>query len=271
LLDINPVSDKFSAMPERTVQLVLQYDGSRFVGWQRQPSRRTVQGVLESVLERLFERPATVVGAGRTDAGVHARGQSAHIRVGDRWNAVTLRRALNALLPPDIWVATAHDVADSFHARYSAIARRYTYLIGTDEEADSPFRRPFEWRAPRVLDTDALAQTAAMLLGEHRFYGFAVRGTAPATDEHRCEVTTAEWRPRAGGLMFVIEANRFLHHMVRFLVGTMVEAATGRRSVAAFAQLLEATDNSGVAPPAPAHALFLDHVTYPQHLYSEGV
>lgn len=249
------------------MQLVLQYDGSRFAGWQRQPTLRTVQGTIETALERLFGRTVSIVGAGRTDAGVHARGQAAHVVVGERWDPVTLRRAVNALLPPDVWAASAHEMTGEFHARYSATARRYTYYVGMDEAALSPFRRPFEWRIARDADIDLLRRAASALLGEHRFRGFAVRGTAPESDDHRCTISVADWSPRAGGLEFVIEANRFLHHMVRFLVASMVDVATRRRSLAWFAALLSAGDNREVSPPAPAHALFLDHVTYPAHLY----
>ena len=250
-------------MPDRTVRLVLQYDGTRFAGWQRQPDARTVQGELERVLERLFGTPSGVTGAGRTDAGVHARGQAAHLRVGERWATAALRRAMNALLPSDVWIAEAADAPDGFHARYSATARRYTYYVGTDEASASPFRRPYEWGVGSLADRGALDDAARALIGEHRFYGFAVRGTAPPGDEHRCDVMRAEWRERAGGLAFIIEANRFLHHMVRFLVGTMVDVARGRRTVASFTALLDAEDNRAVSPPAPAHGLFLDHVTYP--------
>lgn len=256
-------------MPDRTVRLVLQYDGTHFAGWQRQPSRRTVQGELERVLERLFGGATPVTGAGRTDAGVHARGQGAHLRVRDRWTTLALRRAMNALLPHDIWIADAADAPDAFHARYSASARRYTYYVGTDEASASPFRRPYEWSVGALVDRAALDDMARALLGEHRFYGFAVRGTAPARDEHRCTVLQAAWRERSGGLEFVVEANRFLHHMVRFLVGTMVDVARGRRTVTSFTALLDAEDNRAVSAPAPAHGLFLDHVTYPPYSHLE--
>jgi tRNA pseudouridine38-40 synthase len=112
-------------MVERTVQLVLQYDGAGFAGWQRQPRERTVQAVLEDVLARLCGRRVVATGAGRTDAGVHARGQVVGVRVAPRWTPRELRRALNALLPPDIWVAAAHEMRPDFHARYSATSRRY--------------------------------------------------------------------------------------------------------------------------------------------------
>lgn len=249
------------------LQLVLHYDGTGFSGWQRQPDRRTVQGVLEAALARLCAQPVSALGSGRTDAGVHARGQAVGVRVAEKWQPVSLRRALNAVLPADVWVASAHAMHEDFHARYSAIARRYSYHVGTDKDSASPFRRRTEWNVTRPVDRRALAAAALPLRGEHCFRAFAVRGTAPADDDHRCHVTHAAWIERPGGLVFEIEANRFLHHMVRFLVGTMMEVALDRRPVDDVARLLAATENSEVSPPAPPHALFLERVTYPSHLY----
>ena len=254
-------------MSGRTVQLVLQYDGAGFAGWQRQPDARTVQGELEAALERLCRAAVPVIGAGRTDAGVHAHGQAAGIVLSDRWTAATIRRALNAILPDDLWVASAHAMRDGFHARYSAVARRYAYYIGVDEGAHSPFRRPYEWAITRPLDRASLDAAAGSLPGSHAFRAFAVRGTAPHDDDHRCTIHHARWDDRPGGLVFEVEANRFLHHMVRFLVGTMVDIALGRRELATMAALLTAGDNRGVSPPAPAHALFLERVEYPADLY----
>jgi len=256
-------------MADRTVQLVLHYDGARFLGWQRQPAGRTVQGELEQVFERLFGAPSAVTGAGRTDAGVHARGQAAHVHPPATWTADSVKRAANALLPDDIWVAEAHEMQPGFHARYSATARRYSYYVGTDEGARSPFRRRYEWAVRRPVDGNALRDSAAAIVGEHVFRGFAVQGTAPAHDHHRCDVRTAEWRERDGGYVFVIEANRFLHHMVRFLVATMVDVALGRRTLASLVALLSADDNRTVSAPAPPHGLFLDRVTYPSELYCD--
>ena len=247
--------------------LVLHYDGGRFAGWQRQPDERTVQGEIEDVLRGLCGDHVPVLGAGRTDAGVHARGQAAGIRLSDRWTATTIRRALNALLPDDIWVAAAHEMRADFHARYSATARRYRYYIGTDEGAHSPFRRPYEWAFTQSIERRALDDASRTVLGSHAFRGFAVRNTAPETDDHRCTIHVAEWRDRPGGLVFEIEANRFLHHMVRFLVATMIDIATGRREPETMHALLGADDNRGVSPPAPAHALFLERVDYPADLY----
>lgn len=256
-------------MAERNVQLVLHYDGSGFSGWQRQPEQRTVQGVVEQALERLCGQPVAALGSGRTDAGVHARGQAVGVRVPEKWTPDELRRALNAILPEDVWVAAAHDMRPEFHARYSAISRRYAYYIGTDEAAHSPFRRRTEYPVGFAVDHDALRAAAAQIVGEHSFRAFAVKGTAPEGDAHRCDVQMARWERRheAGGMVFEIEANRFLHHMVRFLVGTMLDVASGRRPLDDIAQLLRSENNSEVSPPAPANALFLDAVRYPAELY----
>jgi tRNA pseudouridine38-40 synthase len=255
-------------MAERTVQLVLHYDGSGFSGWQRQPDQRTVQGVMEAALERLCGAPIGVLGAGRTDAGVHARGQAAGVHVPDKWRCPELRRALNAVLPADVWVAAAHEMRADFHARFSAVARHYVYYVGTDEDADSPFRRRYEYVVRRPVDRGALYDAARQLVGSHCFRAFAVQGTAPAGDSHASTITRAEWRDEGGRLAFEIEANRFLHHMVRFLVGTMMDIATGHRPAADLPRLLVASDNREVSPPAPAHALFLQAVTYPAEFYA---
>jgi tRNA pseudouridine38-40 synthase len=256
-------------MAERTVQLVLHYDGAGFSGWQRQPDQRTVQGVVEQGLERLCGEPISALGSGRTDAGVHARGQAVGVRLPERWTVHRLRRALNAIFPEDVWVAAAYEMRPEFHARYSAVSRRYTYYVGTDDEAWSPFRRPRELPIDRPIERALLERTAAMIVGEHCFRAFAVLGTASARDDHLCTVVSAAWRERRGGLAFEIEANRFLHHMVRFLVGTMLDVARGRRPIEDVSELLTAADNRAVSPPAPAHALFLDHVAYPSSLYLE--
>ena len=254
-------------MPTRMLQLVLHYDGTGFSGWQRQPDRRTVQGVLEEALTRLCATPTAALGSGRTDAGVHARGQAVGVRVPDKWSAATMRRALNAVLPDDVWVASAHAMRDDFHARFSATARRYSYYVGTDDGAGSPFRRRTEWGVARPIDRATLDESAHRIAGEHCFRAFAVRGTAPPSDDHRCRVVDAVWHDRDGGLRFEIEANRFLHHMVRFLVGTMMDAARGRRPLGDLATLLAADSNDEVSAPAPAHALLLDRVRYPDDLY----
>lgn len=254
-------------MAERSVQLVLHYDGSGFSGWQRQPGQRTVQGVIEQALQRICGRSTTALGSGRTDAGVHARGQAVGLRVAEKWAPETLRRALNAILPADVWVASAHEMLPEFHARFSATSRRYSYHVGTDDAAHSPFRRRTEYPFTFSLDPGALHAAATMLVGDHSFRAFSVKGTAPQEDTHRCDVRAARWEARPGSLVFVIEANRFLHHMVRFLVGTMLDVASGRRPLGDVGALLDACDNQDVSAPAPANGLFLEAVQYPADLY----
>lgn len=254
-------------MSRRTLQLVVQYDGEAFAGWQRQPAQRTVQGVLETALERLMQCHVPVTGAGRTDAGVHATGQAAGIQAPERWAVERVQRALNAVLPRDVRCADVREMRPSFHARFSATERRYRYLVGTDADARSPFRYNREWPLSHVPDVALLNAEAASLVGEHAFHSFAVKGTAPEDDDHRCEIRVCRWELRPGGLALVIAANRFLHHMVRFLVGTMVEVGTGRRPPGTLVSLLAQPDNRGVSAPAPACGLYLERVSYPPDLY----
>ena len=257
--------------PPRPFLAVVQYDGGGFAGWQRQPVDRTVQAEFEAVLERLMGRRTPATGAGRTDTGVHALGQGVSFLGSERWAAQPsdLRRALNALLPREIWVQQVHLMRPGFDARRSATARRYRYLIGTDEGAASPFRKPYEWALGRALDVSSLESAAAALIGEHAFRGLAAAGANTA--HYRCRVALAQWAPRADGvgMAFTVEADRFLHHMVRFTVGTMIDIALGRRPPADFPRLLAATDNLAASPPAPPQGLYLEAVQYPPDLYAE--
>jgi len=252
---------------------VVQYDGARFVGWQRQPGGRTVQAEFELVLERLAGRKTTATGAGRTDTGVHALGQGVSFALPERWSGQGegVLRALNALLPRDVWVERVHEMRPGFHARRSARARRYRYVIGTDAGSRSPFRRPYEWALGRPLDAARLAAAAAALPGVHEFRGLAAAGVV--SSDYRCRVASAEWAPRpdGAGMTFTIEADRFLHRMVRFLVGAMVDIALGRRPPSDFSELLQARDNLAASPPAPPQGLYLVAVRYPADLYAEAL
>ncbi|HEX9280503.1 MAG TPA: tRNA pseudouridine(38-40) synthase TruA [Gemmatimonadales bacterium] len=259
-------------MTSRPFLAVVHYDGAQFVGWQRQAKGRTVQAEFEEVLARLLGRRTTAVGAGRTDTGVHALGQGVGFLADDRWagDGAGLRRALNALLPRDVWVERVHAMRAGFHARNSATARRYRYVIGTDDACRSPFRRPYEWALGRPLDLDGLARAAAQLLGEHDFRGLAMTGASPP--DYRCHVTLAGWAPRmdGAGVTFEIEADRFMHRMVRFLVGLMVDIALGRRPPSDLSTLLSVSDNQAASPPAPPQGLYLVAVRYPPDLYAEA-
>jgi tRNA pseudouridine38-40 synthase len=247
----------------RTFLATLQFDGRAFQGWQRQATGRTVQAEVERVLQQLAGQPTTAHAAGRTDAGVHAEGIGVSFTMPERWEADAVRRALNALLPPDCWVAAVREMVPGFHARKSALTRRYRYAIGTDDASASPFRRPFEWALGRSLRPDLLTACARQLPGLHQFEAFCVRGQPRA--HHECDVHLAEWRPRGGdrGVEFHVEADRFLHHMVRMLVGTMVEIALERRPLQDFARLLASRDNQDTSAPAPPEGLYFVRAHYP--------
>jgi tRNA pseudouridine38-40 synthase len=248
--------------PLHRIRLTLQYDGRAFHGWQVQPDQRTVQGELERVLSRLTNRPAAVVGSGRTDAGVHATGQVAAADVPQRWTAEALRRATNALLPEDLWVADAALAPPYFHPRYDATSRSYLYRIGLAQHADSPFHAPWCWPVLRPLDLGEMERAAEMIVGEHSFKAFAKSGQEERGD--RCTVMEARWADWEGlGLEFHVTANRFLHHMVRYLVGTLVDVGLGERPAEHVADLLENAPGLETSAPAPPEGLFLTSVAYP--------
>ncbi len=251
-------------MPGVSTYAVLHYVGRDFAGWQRQRSSRTVQGDLESVLERLVGCRVVTHAAGRTDAGVHALGQVVSFSMPDRWDPAELLRALRALIPRDIWVARVGRAPEGFNARRHATARRYRYVIGCDDGAFSPFRRPFEWALGRPLHGGSMCEAAAGLPGEQDFRAFSATGQQKP--HYHCRVTLAEWRERtdAEGFIFNIEADRFLHRMVRLLVGTMVEVGLGRRPPDDVSRLLGLRSNRETSPPAPPEGLYLVGARYTQ-------
>lgn len=248
------------------IRLTLHYDGADFHGWQVQPDVPTVQGELEAVAARLTGGHRPVLGAGRTDRGVHALGQVAVLDVPDPWTPAGLRKSLNALLPPGIWVASAERAPEDFHPRYDAVARTYAYRVGLDEASLSPFHRRYCWPLARPLDPAVLHESADLVVGSHTFRAFAKSGQPERGD--RCRVLEAEWSDWPPlGMTFRITADRYLHHMVRYLVGTMVEAAQGKRPPEDFRRLLEGgsgADGPITSAPAPAEGLFLTAVRYPR-------
>ena len=248
---------------ETRLGLRLHYDGSGFFGWQSQKEERTVQGELEAAVERLTGRRRTVIGSGRTDRGVHATGQVAAVDVPARWTPTEFRRACNAVLPGDLWVQEVRRVAPDFHPRYDAVARTYVYRVGLAREAWSPFHKRWCWPVRGSVDRKALEAAAARVPGDRSFRAFAKTGQPERG--YRCVVETAEWSDWGElGLAFTIRANRYLHHMVRYLVGTMVDVARGRRPPEDVSALLEEPSPAlETSPPAPPRGLFLAHVEYP--------
>lgn len=241
--------------------LTIQYDGVGFHGWQVQPDQRTVQGILQETLSRLADRPRSVVGSGRTDTGVHARGQVAAVDMPASWTPAALQRSLNAILPDDVWVEAVQLARPDFHPRYDALSRTYEYRIGSTPESASPFHSRWCWPLPDPLDRELLSSAAACLPGRHSFVAFSKAGQPERGEE--CTVHTAAWSEWQLGPSFRVTADRYLHHMVRYLVGTMVDIARGRRPLADLSRLLENDPELTTSPPAPAEGLFLSRVEYP--------
>jgi tRNA pseudouridine38-40 synthase len=247
-------------MHTRNLKLVVEYDGSGFAGWQVQPDQRTVQGVLQESLSDLAGEELEVTGAGRTDAGVHALGQVAHVQCAIGLSSEAVAGAINARLPDDVFVHRVDDVPLSFHARYDALRRSYAYLIGLSE---SPLWRLRRWSVKGGLDTRAMAAAAERLAGEHDFESFSLKGSEP--QHHRCHVTATSLQCEPiepDMLIFRIEANRFLRGMVRSIVGTLVEVGRGRLDPGDMRAILDARDRGRAGPTAPPHGLYLVEVTY---------
>jgi tRNA pseudouridine38-40 synthase len=246
-------------MAERTLKLTLAYDGTRFVGWQRQASGESIQGLLEDALARIEGAPVTAHGAGRTDAGVHALAQVASARVTFTHEAATVQRALNAVLPPDIRVTDVEDAPLDFHARFGARSKCYRYQIANTPVA-SPFVRAYCWHVPEPLDRGAMREAAAALVGTHDFAAFQSAGTEVHTSVRT--LTRSEWSDEGPLLVYEVAGNGFLRHMVRAMVGTMVEVGRGWRPASQVAALLAGGSRPEAGGTAPPHGLALARVEY---------
>jgi tRNA pseudouridine38-40 synthase len=237
-----------------TTRLDIEYDGTAFVGWSRQPGMRTVQGELEAALGRLLSHEVALTVAGRTDRGVHAWGQVASY-AGEPADA----RAVNALTPPDVVVRASAAAPEGFDARRDARSRTYCYRI-LARRTPSPFERGRALWWPRRIDLDALQGCAQALLGTHDFRAFTPTQTEHVRFER--DVFEAEWRVAGEVLEFWITADTFMRHMNRVLVGTMLEVAGGRRSPDGFRALLTGRPRAEAGDTAPAHGLYLASVAY---------
>ena len=246
-------------MRRRKLKLILAYDGTDFAGWQRQPGRRTVQQVVEEALARLLGHPVRVTAAGRTDAGVHARAQVIHWRTPRPFPAERLVPALRGLLPPDVVAVAADEAPPGFHARYGARRKTYVYHLARGPVPD-PLHRRWQWHVPLELDVAAMRAAARRLEGTHDFAAFKASGSAVRRTRrtlYRCVV-----EERGPLLRFVLEADGFLMHMARGIVGTLVEIGRGRWSLDHLDALLTQRRRDLVGPTAPAHGLVLWRVAY---------
>jgi tRNA pseudouridine38-40 synthase len=239
-------------------RLIVEYDGTDFHGWQIQPGARTVQATLEGALARLLGVPIRVAAAGRTDAGVHASGQVVCFHTQREIPLHTLRSALNALTPDDLVVRAADLVAEEFDPRRAARCRRYVYRIWNRVDA-SPFWRRYAWHIPWVLEVELMRSAAAQLVGERDFSSFRGSGCDAVHPVRR--VLRSELERRGDLIVYEIEATAFLRHMVRNIVGTLVEIGSRRRE-ADLTGLLAARDRTQAAATAPPHGLCLAEIRY---------
>jgi len=244
----------------QTFKITLAYDGTDFVGWQRQAAGVSIQGLLEDALRDLDERDVTVMSAGRTDAGVHALGQVAAFSIERPLAANTVVRALNARLPPTVRVLAAEEVPSSFRARGDARAKTYQYRFWNGDVV-SPFERRYVWHVPGPLDVEAMRTAAQLLEGMHDFAAFQTAGSDVRTTER--EIFVSEIRhPQSEMITYEICGTGFLRHMVRAIAGSLVEVGRRHRPAEWMADVLASRDRGQAGPTAPASGLFLVSVTY---------
>jgi tRNA pseudouridine38-40 synthase len=245
----------------RTLKLTIAYDGTDLVGWQRQPIGVSVQGLLEDALAAFEGGPVTLHGAGRTDAGVHALAQVASVSLTATHAPSAILRGLNAVLPPAVRVTGIADAPVDFHARFAAAGKVYEYRI-VNAPFVSPFLARYAWHVPHRIDRGAMREAGAALIGRHDFAAF--QGTGSGVDETVRTLSSLEWTDEAaeGLLVVTLSADGFLRHMVRNIVGTLVDVGMRRWPPEAIAGILASGDRARAGRTAPPQGLFLVAVRY---------
>lgn len=251
-------------MGSRNIRLIVEYKGTAFSGWQIQADQTTIQGEITEAIFRTTGCRVSVTGAGRTDAGVHALGQTANFHIDHYLEPERYQNALNYYLPDDIRVRVSEAVPEAFNSRRSARSKRYRYLIGCERSA---LYRDLRWEYEHEVDLEALRKAAAMIVGEHDFSPFCV--VSSLKEDNRCRIERAAWRRVGPLLVFEIRGNRFLHNMVRSLVGAMVNLASTTRdhhpenlTLDRFANIIHSPEGQRVVFTAPAQGLYLVSVHY---------
>jgi tRNA pseudouridine38-40 synthase len=239
------------------IRLIIEYDGTDYVGWQFQINGRSVQEEVEKAIKQILQSEIRITGGGRTDAGVHARGQVASFTLERDVEIDLLAKKLNAVLPYSIIIREAVEVPMNFNARHDAKSRRYSYFISQEPTA---IRRQYCWQVFQRLDFALMQKCAQQIIGEHGFRSFCKVETD--LHHHSCTVSSAEWKKKDRMFVFEITANRFLHGMVRTIVGTMVNVGRGHTKIEDFARIMEAKDRSVAGMSAPAKGLFLEEILY---------
>lgn len=241
----------------RDIKLHIEYDGTNFVGWQAQAAGRTVQDEINKVLDQILQEPINLIGSGRTDSGVHARGQVASFRTNSHMGVGSMQSGLNGILPEDIYIHAVEEVAEGFNARYDAKERVYRYFISMKP---TPIGRHYQWFVKYDLNLVSMNAVAAQIIGDHDFESFCK--SDPEARHYRCTVTASSWKETPSTYIFEVRANRFLHGMVRALVGTMVDVGRGFIPVSAFRDIMAAKDRRKAGMAAPPQGLFLEEVIY---------
>ncbi len=239
-------------------KLTFEYDGAQFRGWQKQPDLRTVEGVIEEALSTLYQQEIDIVGQGRTDAGVHAKAQVAHVDLPDKYDAAKIITAMKSLLPGDVALLTIIPAKHDFNARFDAISRSYRYQI---IQRSTPLFRHICWNVYHQVNKNLLQDCAEILKGEHDFVNFCIPSES-GYQTTTCTIMQSRWAEEGDILVYHITGNRFLRHMVRRLAGTMIKVATGQISFSDFAGLLTKNEMNQKGFSAPAKGLILEQVTY---------
>ena len=241
-------------------RMVIQYDGSRYRGWQRQRhSMDTIQGRIENVLSRHFGRGITIDGAGRTDAGVHALAQVANVHLEEHISVETMKQMLNVYLPEDIRILRVEMAGERFHSRLNATGKTYEYHLAKEDCYDV-FRRKYSWQMTEKLDVDRMREAAKLFLGKHDFCGFCSKASKKKSTVRRIDAVWVE--ENATEIILRLQGNGFLYNMVRIITGTLVEIGRGERDIQSIITILQNGDRRLAGETAPAQGLFLAEVKY---------
>lgn len=253
-------ADEMNVSPRYFIEL--SYNGSKYHGWQKQKNALSVQEELEKALSTLFRQPINIMGSGRTDTGVHALQQFAHFNVDLDFTKADFLKRMNGLLPDDIAVLNVTSVYDNAHARFDAEFRRYEYHITFRKD---PFMIGKAWHCYYNLDLEPMTVAAKYLLGKQDFECFSRKKTDVKT--FVCEINNASWEQTSNGLVFHIQANRFLRGMVRAIVGTLIKIGRGQLESSSMSEIISSKDRNLAGSAAPAHGLFLSKVKYPDRIF----
>lgn len=242
----------------RNIKITMQYDGSKYCGWQKQPDSLGIQGTIEQAIYEITKENVKIIGSGRTDAGVHALGQVANFKINSLIPVQKIPNALNAKLPKDISIVKSEEVDEEFHSRYNAKGKRYRYLI-YNSEYRSPLYKNISYHVKYDIDFEKMCEEAKELIGTHDFYGFMSSGSS-VKDTVRT-IYDVSLKKQEDLIIFEVEGNGFLYNMVRIIVGTLVDIGRGRIKEG-MCEVINAKSRTKCGHTAPAHGLFLKKVDY---------